>query len=194
LGYHSRMAKDEIIYKLDAFLRGHDTLGEEAHVTYLMVETRKVIDQTGSAKTYPLLKFYADWAVHSRKDRITAEIEALSEQMYAAVVEEITAPYPGLSRGRSPVLAFVYMDDLRREMERFLIHNSLDDTLATNQDSWIAFVSLLVKILENQPIAEPSQNVKTICFEPAKARCVIGTIVFRQPVNGYDHYTIKNAY
>lgn len=188
------MSKEEIINKLQELFSRHDPLPEEAHVLYLMVEVRKIIDKDRSATRFPLLKFYADWMVHSQKDKITTEIEQMSEEMYAFAVTEINAPRPGMSGQSSHVLDFAYMEALSKEMTLFLTEAGVRSDMATDKRKWIDFASLLVKILENQPINSPSANVKTIIFEPANPRCTILTIVFKQPIKGYPSYTLKNAY
>lgn len=167
---------------------------------YFMVEVRKIIDHSKSAKSFPLLKFYADWSVHTEKDRITPEIKAMSEEMYTAIAAEIADPYYARSHDKSPVVAFAYMEGLAREIETFLRDNGLDNPITTQKDNWVSFVSLLVKILEDQPIKKPSQNVKEIVFEPTSVRfLVVCRIAFEQPIKGhdqkdYDHYILKNVY
>jgi hypothetical protein len=51
-----------------------------------------------------------------------------------------------------------------------------------------------VKVLEGQPIVNPTDDVETICFEPAREGCVIGRIVFRKRIDGFPYYDYMNAY
>lgn len=188
------MSQAQITEKLNRLFDTHPTLEEESHVIYVMVEIRKVIDQTKSAAKYPLLKFYSDWAVHSKKDRITPEIEKISEDMYAFAVSEINAPYPGMSGSQSEVLEFAYMNGLGKEMAAFFAEFGIGSDMPTDKDKWTSFVSLLVKVLEEQPIVDPSQNVASIMFEPANNRCVILLLTFKLPVKGNHWYRMMNAY
>ena len=73
------MSSNEISDKLRAFVDRYCPLTEECHAVYLMVELRKIIDQ--QQLKLSLLKFYADWTVHSSKDRITPEVRQVSENL-----------------------------------------------------------------------------------------------------------------
>ncbi len=188
------MSKDEIISKLQRLFSQHDPLLEEAHVVYFMVEARKIIDEHDkSVARFPLLKFYADWTAHTQKDKITPEIEQMAEEMYGYAVRVINAPH-GIVDEKSKALEFAYMESLSSEVGTFLVEAGVNTDLATNKDKWTMFASLLVKVLENQPINNPSANVRCIIFEPASPRCVALRIDFKVPVNGNHWYAMKNAY
>ena len=188
------MFKDVMVNKLQGLFSLHDPLSEEAHVVYFMVEARKIIDEHDkSAARFPLLKFYADWTAHTQKDRITPEIEQMSEEMYGYAVRVINAPH-GMLDEKSKALEFAYMESLSAEVGAFLAEVGVSTDLTTNKDKWIDFASLLVKVLENQPINNPSPNVSRIIFEPANVRCVALRIDFKAPVNGNHWYMMKNAY
>ena len=63
----------QIVEKLDKFLTEHQ-MKEEFEVVYLLVELRKLLDrerEQNHSDSYPLVRFHADWAVHTRKDKIT---------------------------------------------------------------------------------------------------------------------------
>lgn len=188
------MSKEEMTTKLIGFLSKSHVLTEECQVVYLMVEIRKIIDQTRSATRYPFLKFYSDWTVHSKKDVITPEVRQMSEEMFSFAVSEINAAHPGMPGEKSQVLEFAYMSALGKEMNSFFMEFGFESDLPTDETKWINFVSLLVKVLENQPINNPSENVQSIIFEPANARCVILTIFFKNPVNNNHFYRLMNAF
>lgn len=57
-----------------------------------------------------------------------------------------------------------------------------------------SIVCLLVNILENQPIENPTADITHFAFLPAAPRCVRGVAYFAKPINGYDHYTFGNAF
>lgn len=185
------MSKVEIVTKLQRLFSKDIT--EEAHVLYFMVEARKVMEHDGSSDRYPLLKFYADWAAHSEKDRISPEIKQMSEDIYSYAVRVINSPH-GIVDEKSKALEFAYMESLSIEVTTFLAEEKITANLTTEKEAWINFASLLVKVLEGQPINNPSESVATIMFEEANPRCTALTIVFKQPVNGYPSYTMKNAY
>ena len=186
------MSQQEIINKLDDFLRIHPQLTEECQVVYLMVEIRKIIDHEKSSSTYPLLKFYSDWTVHTEKDHISPEIQQMMEAIYKTAKSDIANP--ALRKAGSPIMQFAYMEGLGQEMKSFLENHGVDPSLATKKDKWIEFVKLLVKILENQPINNPSANIESFFFEPANAGCVIGVLKFKNPIGEQPLYRFGNAY
>lgn len=186
------MGRTEIIKKLNDFLRTHDPLTEECQVVYLMVEIRKVIDHEKSDATYPLLKFYGDWTVHTEKSYITPEIKRVMEAMYKTAETDIANP--ALRKAGSPIIQFAYMEGLGQEMKSFLENHGVDPYLTQEKSRWLEFVKLLVKILENQPIINPAPNIELFFFEPANERCVIGVLKFKQPIGKYDFYRFGNAY
>lgn len=185
------MAVPEIVQKLDSFLKEADLFTHECEAVYFMVEVRKVIEQQNLS--LPVLKFYTDWCVHSEKDKITPEIKAMAEQMYSGAVTRIKDPNSPEDHTLA-VNDFVYMVNLRSETASFLSQFGLPDDLTQKDEYWKRFIAVLVKVLENQPINDPSGDVQTILFEPAATGCVIGTIIFKQPVEGYPSYSLKNVY
>lgn len=189
------MSRSELIDKIEQLLTGHNPVSEECHVVYLMVEIRKIIDQEHSKATYPVLKFYADWAVHSKKDVVTAEMKQVTKDMYDSAVAQINAPYGLLPEGSAnPIRDFAYMEQLKSEMATFLTAQGITDVLTVNKTTWVAFVGLMVKVLENQPIVKPVPEVSELRFEPANVGCVIAIMMFAEPVNGNAYYRYGNAY
>lgn len=186
------MSASEIINKLRDFLQARPLLTEECQIVYLMVEIRKVLDHEKSGSKYPLLKFYSDWTVHTEKDRISPEIKQMMEVMYKTAEADIANP--ALRKAGSPIMQFAYMEGLGQEMKSFLENHGVDSSLAQNEMRWIEFIKLLVKILENQPIINPSPSIESFFFEPANEGCVIGILRFRQPIGKYNFYRFMNAY
>ena len=186
------MAQSEFIEKLSAFLSQHNPLKEECHVVYFMVEMRKILDHENSSSKYPLLKFYSDWTVHIKKDHISPEMKKIMDDMYQTASKEIINP--ASAQAMSPVMQFAYMEGLGKEVKQFLESHDLDPALADEEDKWIKFVQLLIRVLENQPINNPTKDIEYFCFEPANPGCVIGTLKFKQPVGDYPSYTFKNAF
>lgn len=186
------MSRPEISDKLKTFLDTQLPFDHERDVVYFMVEIRKVIDLDNSAKMFPLLKFYSDWIVHSRKDYITSEIEDMMKKMYDHAVKIISSPMT--IEADSPMMEFAYMKELRKEMRAFLRAHGIDTALSDHDDPWISFISPLIKVLENQPIVNPIPEVVQFLFTPANTGCVEGVINFTNPIGKHDHFVFKNAY
>jgi len=178
------MGRLDIIEKLNRFLGEHNPLSEECHVVYLMVEIRKILDHerdTGHKNEYPLLRFYSDWIVHTSKDKITIEMERIINEVFRDIKLQIENP--NSVRSMTPVMQFAYKQQLEIEMKKFLGEHQLS-TSVTGAEKWVHFVSLLVKVLENQPIKNPTEDVIEFCFYPAAPRCVQGMVTFKQPIKG----------
>ena len=189
MGYNWGMAREEIVEKLDSFLNGHMPFTEECHVIYLLVEARKVLDHDNNRK-YPVLRFYCNWSVHTDKDS-TQEMEAIMKDIYQDVEKKISNP--ALVSGETKVIGFMYMEDLQVEMTKFLREYQLPTSL-TGESNWLEFVKLFVKILADQPIKNPSADIKQFAFLPAADGCVRGRIDFNQNIGQYSYYQFGNVY
>ena len=185
------MARSEVMEKLNAFLLQHNPLEEECHVVYFMVEIRKILDHENNNSKYPLLKFYSDWTVHTEKTHISSEIKKMMNKIYQTASDEIANPTS--TQARSPIMQFAYMEELGKEIKQFLESHGLNLAIASEKDKWIKFIQLLIGVLENQPINNPTKDIEYFRFEPANPGCVIGTLKFKQLVGGYPSYTFKSA-
>lgn len=188
------MARDDILEKLKLFLNKHCPFSEECHVVYLMVSIRKILDHeriNGSNNKYQLIRFYCDWVVHIEKDHITDEMCKLINEIYIDIKSQIENPF-SVKKG-SATSRFAYMNNLQNEMESFLRDRNLD-TKFIEDDNWIQFIQLLVKILENQPINNPTKELRTFSFIPAADRCVQYRAIFKNPIGKYAYYDFGNAY
>ncbi len=79
-------------------------------------------------------------------------------------------------------------------MKSFFENHAIDPSLVQEEDRWLEFVKLLVKVLENQPIIAPTPDIESVFFEPANTGCVIGILRFKQPIGRYNFYRFMNAY
>ncbi len=188
------MIKVEIENKIDNFLNKFLPFTEECHIVYLMVEIRKILDYE-DAKDYSLLRFYCDWTVHTKKDRNMESIKSMMEKLYRDIKKEIET-YP---TSESEVVKIIYMEQLRKEMNNFLCEFSLSKKLIKNNDLWLSFVKLLVRVLENQPINDPTNDIKNFYFISSSEGCVAGIVIFRNKIQGkdgnlYDYYKFGNVY
>jgi hypothetical protein len=183
------MGRKEIIEKLDTFISTHSPITEECHAVYLMVEIRKILDQE-KCEDFPLLRFYCNWTVHTDK-YITPEMKTLMEEIYKDIKELILNP--ALAKQDSAPNRFAYMENLKAEMKRFLEARSIDASI-TEGNNWIEFIGLLVKILEDQPIKNPTADIIVFSFIPAAARCVQFIVEFKKPISTNHWYKFGNAY
>jgi len=184
------MSRPAIIEKLIEFLDAHLPFTEECHVVYLLVEIRKLLDQDNSKK-YPLIKFYCDWCVHTKKNHISQEIKEIMQQVYSDLYKQITSD---ITIEKSKVVRFVYFEDVRVEMQSFFTEYDLNPDIAMDEDNWITFISLLVNVLADQPIISPTIDIAEFRFMPADNRCVNGIVTFTKDICSINHFKFCNVY
>lgn len=191
------MSRYEIVDKLNIFLSTGlpDT---EPNAVYLLVQLRKVLDHAYSnPKSYSLLRFYCDWIVHTEKNRNLTHIAPLVQQIYDDVKVQIEKG--PLAATRHPgIVQFIYMEELRNEMEGLFKKENLPLDLF-QKAPWVAFIATVVQVLTNQPILNPIPEVPRLVLTPANPGCICGIMEFAQPITSYDgktysYYDFKNAY
>ena len=64
--------KPDIITKLEAEFDSE--ICSERQVVYILVETRKLLEQQGTLGNFRTLKLFSDWAVHPKLDRSDAQV------------------------------------------------------------------------------------------------------------------------
>ena len=186
------MVKEEIVWKLNRFIKKHNPVSEESDVVYIMSEIRKILEhekdhwKNGS---FTIVHFYCDWMAHTEKDAITETIKAIMDIMYDDAKKTIE------SNGRiSPdsIAKFAYMKNLQDELRVFLKNYNINTAIV--DDGYIPFISNIVKVLESQKINNPNDNIEYFSFDPANDDCAILTVKFNVPINGYPSYHLKMAY
>jgi hypothetical protein len=182
--------KDEVTYKLTDFLNKRQGFSEECEVVYVLVELRKLLEHYGA--DVPLLKFYSDWALHTKKER-NKSIRDVAKSLLKDAIDEIRAKGLQPLAHSSPIIEFAHGDHFAMELQKFLLQHGLPASLTLDRDCWLSFVNLLIKVPEDQPIIKPCDGVEKIYFVPANVNCVILRIDFSQPVEGYSHYQYMNV-
>ena len=149
------MGEIQIIEKLGLEFQEHNHDGympTEKDVVYIFVEIRKLIKQQNLVELYPMLKFYADWIVHHRKDQIPSYIKAIVS-------------------GGGDVEKFVRMEDLRNELTQ-LSSNSGFAPVFVNDAYWSEFHKSTICVLSEQPLVVNSNDIR-FEFKATKNRNVI---------------------
>src|SRR3989338_10226393 len=99
------MGQKQLIDKLTIMLNDLEARRyelDEKVILYFLVEARKMLEHNENAGSFPAIKFYADWAVHTRKDYAPTFIEEIIQG---------SGSYPE---------KFVSMEHLRGEVMTFL--------------------------------------------------------------------------
>jgi hypothetical protein len=161
----------EIISKLHQFLENHSPISEESEVVYLMVELRKLLDrlleEEAVGERFPLIRFYADWTVHTRKDRISRQMQEIMEW-----VDRNCHPYP-----KNGDLSFLSMPHLREEMSQLFQNFDLPLTFF-EPENWLTFATILSQVLADQPIMQPTPIIGRFYYGNIGAEGIIATIDF----------------
>src|SRR3989344_733817 len=133
---------------LQEFITETPVFTKKSEVVYLLAEVRKFVEASVT-QNCPVLKFYCDWALHQRKDRVSASMKAVIEAVYTDAVKDIKT---GWGLGGPNIKKFTYMDSLRDEMRAFFKGYKIKQNLTEKDENWNNFIKMLVKVLEDQPI------------------------------------------
>jgi hypothetical protein len=171
--------RNQLIEKLNRLLTDRATFSE-AEVIYFLVESRKLLDRKreDGENVFPLVRFYADWSVHTEKDRHLASIDAIVEQLVtsAASTSEASAAY--VPERLQPHVDFIYMAALREELRAYLQRFGIADPFSDDA-VWNAFVTSLTAVLQDQPILKPHPDIEEIRYELSVPGSAILIVAFR---------------
>ncbi len=181
--------EDEIVSKLRNHLALHTPMTEECHAVYLLLELRKIIERRNDGG-YLILRFYCSWAVHHCKDKYNKAIVPIVERIYQSIIagqkfEEQKFFIPA----DDSCLEFMSLEHLKKEMEDFF------DCLSLSRETfdgeyWVAFRDLLIQVLINQPILDPTEKVKSVSFDPVIKGAARIVIIFSDS----SRYTFTNHF
>ncbi|MFA6554744.1 MAG: hypothetical protein WCS89_04560 [Candidatus Paceibacterota bacterium] len=162
-------------------------LTEESQVVYLLVEMRKILDH-GLIRSYPLIRFYADWSVHTAKDRITPQIGFIMDNIYKEIIEK---PLNKISDPAPKLLPFIDMMELRKEMGYFLGEHGLPDGLVNSNANWFSFRSNLANVLADQPILDPCNNIHRFAYKALKNNLVAIVVEYRKEDSTFGEFSVE---
>ena len=140
----------EIITKLDIVLK--ERITNETQVVYILTRIGKVLELESDVK-YPVLKFYRDWSVHTKLDRIKNKevIDILKE----FVREKDTRHH------------FILHDKFCSELNEFFKNHNIKLLNKANLDMFIFYLG---KVISDTPIEVTfdEQKYKISVSEPDK--------------------------
>ncbi len=130
-------------------------------VCFLMVQTRHLIEASGTPDRYRLAAFYADWTVHTALDRSPVCFEILRD-ITRVIAQNWGPTSPDLT---SQVSGVIGLPRLRAELMTLFRENDLPVTVFEYYENWKGFGMFLLWHLAGQPIgwpADPKGRVKAI--------------------------------
>lgn len=179
------MSRSEIADKINSRLGG--SAWGEPLVVYFLVQIRKLLDHQGlNRDKYSNLRFFCDWVVHISKDHLDASTLKLLRGLQSDIEKQIASPTQ--EAGRAPI-DFAYFEHLKPELLKVLKEEDISTDSLDNEAKWVEFISVLVKVLENQPLVVKKSyglNIKNLVFLPSKDSVVIMQVNFNDPIKGRD--------
>jgi len=188
------MGQKQIAIKLTNLLvKGLGSAGEP-NVVYMLVELRKILEHEQAELKYPHLKFFADWAVHIRKDKISAPMKAMLEIAYREAADAIAKEGNLDDPSVAPVLSFAKLSEFRDELRSFLEAQNIPSDITRSDPEWKVFTHHLIQVLEGQPLVPKDGIIKDICFQGDAQGRVICSMEFRNPIAGRGTYTFRPSF
>ena len=178
------MGAPDIISKLNTFLKKHHSFEEECYVVYLMVEIRKILEKEEKEEKkkidalYPLVKFYCDWILHNKKEKITT---IWIEQILEAIDRELPKCPENFNQGKvEENLKFIRMDALSLQLDQLFEDYALDNSFLKNPADWANFLQNLIEVLIDQPILPKKGNIESFSFVASETGFTSWIIKFKK--------------
>ena len=147
------MGRTEIEEKLNIFLEDRKyQFTEECEVVYFLVEARKILEHQRNKSEYKFLNFYADWALHIKKDRnFVREVKELVKKASSSITSR-GEPFSSLDN------FYLDLNSFRKDVGKFLKNHNLPNELVNEDWLWEEFTDLYGKVVSDQPIELPIQT------------------------------------
>ncbi|MFO0388664.1 MAG: hypothetical protein ACK502_02945 [Alphaproteobacteria bacterium] len=154
----------------------------EAQVVYVLVQIRKILEQQGNAaQQYEYLKFYCDWALHTK----------LSGRFTQTILQDFNSANIELRNGlelhelpknlQSQIEQIIKMQKFREELSNFSLANDLP-SLDRGGGGWPHFLHLYAKIIKDSPLEMKADNT-TVSIEK-----VIVDVELAQEIQHHQQY------
>lgn len=186
------MGASTIIEKLTLHI--NQSIIKESDAVYLMVELRKILDHSFNNRDFSLIRFYADWFLHTEKSRSLENIEPVIKEVYTIIKKRIQNYSVTISMPL-PFINFTELQDLKEEMIRLFEIEKLPMKLF-EEEEWKIFVRNAIQVLIDQPIINPIDEISEFRFILSKSETVNGLINLLLPllikkVKKYGHSLFK---
>lgn len=137
------MAQPEIQEKLVKALT--EDIHSEAQVVYILSRIRKYLEILGHTKDFRVLRFYCNWALHTKIERTEAVTTGLREFI------------AGKDEGK-----FINFDYFLTDLRKFLVDFAFPTKLLDDKTNFIRFMNLLVAVYSDTPLIVPAEESRTI--------------------------------
>jgi hypothetical protein len=140
---------------------------EECQIVYFLVELRKALELRGLLGNYTALKFYCDWAMHTRLDRAGAE--EFLKRLDAVESANSFGIFGDGGPKISVAMDFLKQDLFRRDLCEALGVLDLETEVCTANNLWVAFLDLYASVVADCPLAIKNDSTKTKYVQEAVA-------------------------
>lgn len=129
-------------------------LDDEAHVVYVMVEIRKLLEHFETKKDFPWLHLFSDWIVHTKIDGKHEAADWLLGNFDEMVERE--------SKGFTlEFLDYLSLSDLREELRSLFAQNNVVSSITDSQEEWDHFLEHLSSAISDCPIQYTASATST---------------------------------
>lgn len=119
---------------------------KETQVVYILTGIRKILEQSEYPKEFGRLKFYCDWALHSRLSGPPAQkVVQILGLIYKCMAKGVSVP------DHSEAMRLIKFELLKEELSTFLQKFDLKDFTQGIND-WVVFIYLFSRVVEDCPL------------------------------------------
>lgn len=150
--------KDDILDKLrDVLTSGIVT---EAQVLFVLVKTRKLLEMREKGPNYHALKFFCDWALHSRLDKDGAQ--NIIRQFDKVIVPWIAHDMDQFATLMKEIEDLLTAERFRQELQHFLGVHGLPTRLTNDSSVWQTFLRIYISSVQDTPLEIKPLPVKHV--------------------------------
>lgn len=142
-----------------------------------MVELRKLLDreiELNGSEDFSLVRFHADWVVHTKKDRITTAMKEIMTK-----IDNSIDVYP-----KDGNIDFLLLPEFRDELDKILDKYNLPNDFVRDDNNWMKFMLAMTQVLADQPIVNPTVNIAEFRYVDINKEGIMATIDFKGSKSG----------
>jgi len=130
----------------------------ERQVVYILVELRKLLDSRERDARFESLKFYCDWAMHTKMDRSTA-------RNFISSVDALFSASPNITQEENDRLGqLLYLESFRNQLRALLLSEGLSDRICESAE-WLNFLDCYSRVIEDCPLVYQNRGDSATAVE-----------------------------
>lgn len=115
---------------------------------FMMVEVRKSLERNKMESVYPIIKFYCDWCVHIKKDRLNNSVKKILVDLSNTILTEKTG-FKNILNSWEDIINF---NSLRIQLQNFFREIKIEQNITEIDSNWKEFTKTLVELIADQPL------------------------------------------